>query len=59
MKKEVEIMDPLRRPTKASYLMDYETRTAFVEVANSAGLQMLSAQTGERDPFKASSIGIG
>jgi glycerate kinase len=38
MKKEVEIMDPLRRSTKASYLMDYETRTAFVEVANSAGL---------------------
>ena len=46
-KKDLSIKDPLMRPAKATYLVDGET--AYVEVANSAGLQMLRVE--ERDPF--------
>lgn len=53
-RKELAIEDPLRRVTKCEYLIDREARTAYVEVANSAGLPMLAK--GERDPRMASSI---
>jgi glycerate kinase len=54
-KREVPVTDPLGREAKAQYLVD--KGTAYVEVANSAGLQMLRVQ--ERDPAFASSVVSG
>ena len=53
-RKTIPILDPLQRPVQSSYLLDREASTAYIEVANSAGLQMLKRE--ERDPFKATSI---
>eukprot|EP00347_Sterkiella_histriomuscorum_P015953 403355056 len=54
---KTNILDPLMRQKQTEYLLDQENQTAYIEVANSSGLQMLSLD--ERDPFKASSIGTG
>jgi glycerate 2-kinase len=54
VKREIFINDPLMREIKSHYLIDETTKTAYVEVANSAGLPMLSRD--ERDPAFASSI---
>lgn len=51
-KREVAVSDPLGREAKAQYLVD--KGTAYVEVANSAGLQMLRVE--ERNPAFASSV---
>lgn len=55
-RKEVQVLDPLLREgcAKAEYLIDKESKTAFVEVANSAGLPMLRKE--ERDPWMACSV---
>lgn len=50
------VHDPLMRMVKSEYLMDNERGIAYVEVANSAGLQMLAKD--ERNPKFASSIVI-
>ena len=59
IKKELPVRDPFKREGRitAKYLIDEEDSTAYVEVANSAGLQNLSVE--ERDPEKACSIGTG
>jgi glycerate kinase len=54
LRKETTILDPLLREIKAEYLVDYESSTAYIEVANSSGLQLLAKE--ERNPFIASSI---
>lgn len=53
-KKTLVVDDPLMRKGEATYLLDEENHTAYVEVANSAGLQMLQKE--ERNPFIATSI---
>lgn len=54
-KKSVEVDHPLMKGMRtANYLVDHGNKTAYIEVANSAGLQML--ENSERDPFKATSI---
>jgi glycerate kinase len=53
-RKELNIQDPLMREVKCDYLIDKESRTAYIEVANTAGLPMLRKE--ERNPKMASSI---
>jgi len=50
---KLTIHDPLYRPVESEYLVSEDGHTAYVEVANSSGLQMLALT--ERDPWKASS----
>lgn len=53
-RKQLTICDPLMREVTSEFLLDKATRTAYIEVANSAGLPMLARE--ERDPKYASSI---
>ena len=52
--REHEVLDPLRRPTTGTYLVDRENDTAYIEVANCSGLSKLKKE--ERNPYLASSV---
>lgn len=54
MQYNATVLDPLLRDKQSEYLIDQENNTAYIEVANTSGLQML--QVSDRDPFLASSI---
>jgi glycerate 2-kinase len=54
---EVEVQDPLFRETKASYSFSQDQQTAFIEMAQAAGLQLL--QNEERNPLLTSTFGVG
>ncbi len=49
--------DPLGRPLKAEYLYDSDTKTAYVEMARTAGLELL--EKSERSPLTTSTFGTG
>ncbi len=53
----VPACDPLRRPRKAAYGLSRSGTVAFVEMANTAGLALLSPQ--ERNPMQTTTLGVG
>jgi glycerate 2-kinase len=54
---EVEVHDPLFRKIKATYSLSADGKTAFIEMAQASGLQLLA--TGERNPLKTTTLGVG
>ena len=56
---EITVNNPLFRPQKAFYGMtqDPESPIAFIEMAQAAGLQLLT--THERNPMKTTTFGVG
>jgi glycerate 2-kinase len=54
---EVEVYDPLFRKIKASYSLSDNKKTAFIEMAQAAGLQLLKPP--ERNPLKTTTFGVG
>ena len=53
----VQVHDPLFRPIQAGYGISADGTTAFIEMAQAAGLQLL--QPAERNPLKTSTYGVG
>ena len=54
---EAQVSDPLGRPVQASYLWMEAEQTAFVEMAQAAGLALLPIEA--RDPLHTSTYGVG
>jgi len=54
---EIQVNDPLFRPIASSYGLSRDGKTAFIELAKSAGLQLLG--TNERNPLLTSTFGVG
>jgi glycerate kinase len=54
---DMDACDPLRRPLRATYFLSPDHRVAFVEMARSAGLQLLPQH--ERNPLKTTTFGLG
>lgn len=55
--KTLEVQGPLGRKTSAKYGLSLDGQLAFIEMAQAAGLQLLS--TPERNPLKTSTYGVG
>jgi glycerate 2-kinase len=53
----VNVHDPLFRKIKATYNLSQDGTTAFIEMAQAAGLQYLTMA--ERNPLKTSTYGVG
>ncbi len=53
----IETCDPLFRKHKATYGLSRDNTTAFIEMAQAAGLQLLKKD--ERNPLKTSTYGVG
>ncbi len=51
------VHDPLFRKIKANYGISGDGQTAFIEMAQAAGLQLLKSE--ERNPLKTSTYGVG
>ncbi len=54
---EMPVLDPLRRPILATYGLSMDGKLAFIEMAKTAGLQLLLPS--ERNPALTSSFGVG
>ena len=54
---EVKVHDPLFRKIKAIYNISMDGTTAFIEMAQAAGLQLLTPE--ERNPLKTTTFGVG
>ena len=54
---EIEVHDPLFRKIKATYNISVDGTTAFIEMAQAAGLQLLTHE--ERNPLKTTTFGVG
>jgi glycerate 2-kinase len=54
---EIEVHDPLFRKIKATYNLTENHKTAFIEMAQAAGLQLLKNE--ERNPLKTTTLGVG
>ena len=54
---EIEVHDPLFRKIKATYNLSKDNATAFIEMAQAAGLQLLTHE--ERNPLKTTTFGVG
>jgi glycerate 2-kinase len=54
---EVETCDPLFRKHTATYGLSHDNTTAFIEMAQAAGLQLLTND--ERNPLKTTTFGVG
>ena len=39
-----EVLDPIKRPVRGQYLINRETKTAYVEVANVSGLELITKE---------------
>jgi glycerate 2-kinase len=55
--KKLMVRDPLFRSIESSYGISRDGKTAFMEMANASGLQLLKLE--ERDPMKTSTVGTG
>lgn len=53
----VQVHDPLFRLIRAGYGISADGQTAFIEMAQAAGLQLLKLE--ERNPLKTSTYGVG
>ncbi len=56
-KVEMEVRDPLFRKIKATYNLSTDNTTAFIEMAQAAGLQLLTQE--ERNPLLTTTFGVG
>jgi glycerate 2-kinase len=54
---EVDVLDPLFRKITATYYITTDGQTAFIEMAQAAGLQLLTMD--ERNPLKTTTFGVG
>ena len=54
---DIEVHDPLFRKIKATYNISVDGTTAFIEMAQAAGLQLLTHE--ERNPLKTTTFGVG
>lgn len=54
---ETEVNDPIFRKIKATYSLSQDGTTAFIEMAQAAGLQLLTQN--ERNPLKTTTFGVG
>jgi glycerate kinase len=54
---EMVVNDPLFRKIKATYSLTQDGTTAFIEMAQAAGLQLLMQH--ERNPLKTTTFGVG
>jgi glycerate kinase len=54
---EVETCDPLFRKHKSTYGLSQDNTTAFIEMAKTSGLQLLTNE--ERNPLKTTTFGLG
>ena len=54
---DVRVMDPLCRPVTARYGLSPDRKTAFMEMAQASGLQLLTAS--ERNPRYTTTLGTG
>ena len=54
---EIEVHDPLFRKIKTNYNISADGKTAFIEMAKAAGLQLLTSE--ERNPLKTTTFGVG
>ncbi|MDX1365665.1 MAG: glycerate kinase [Arenibacter latericius] len=54
---EVATIDPLGRPLKSYYLIDKKNNTAYIELANASGLELLAHA--ELNIMEASTLGTG
>jgi glycerate kinase len=55
--KKLMVRDPLFRSIESSYGISRDGKTAFMEMANASGLQLLKSD--ERNPMKTSTVGTG
>jgi glycerate 2-kinase len=55
--KALTVRDPLFRSIESSYGISRDGKSAFMEMANASGLQLLKSE--ERDPMKTSTVGTG
>lgn len=55
--RRAQVRDPLMRPVEAVYYLSPDGRLAFIEMAQAAGLERLSAQ--ERNPLHTTTYGLG
>jgi glycerate kinase len=53
----LKISDPLFREIESEYLLDFESKTAYIESADSCGLMLLNTE--EQNPMKTTSYGVG
>jgi glycerate 2-kinase len=53
----IEVHDPLFRKINATYHITADGKTAFIEMAQAAGLQLLTFD--ERNPLKTTTFGVG
>lgn len=53
----VHTVDPLNRPIKACYLYDSNEKTAYIELAKTAGINLLKSE--EYNPYITSTYGAG
>ncbi len=53
----IRVLDPLLRERESEYVMDCDSESAYVEMAQCAGLTMLAPD--ERDAMRTSSYGLG
>lgn len=53
----IRVLDPLLRERESKYVMDCDGKTAYIEMAQCAGLTMLTPD--ERDAMHTSSYGLG
>lgn len=53
----IRVLDPLLRECESKYVMDCDSETAYVEMAQCAGLTMLTPD--ERNAMRTSSYGLG
>ncbi|MCB0642931.1 MAG: glycerate kinase [Phaeodactylibacter sp.] len=54
---EIEVSDPLFRPIRAGYGLSADGKTAFIDMAQASGLELLAPD--ERDPLLTTSYGTG
>ena len=54
---KIEVKDPIGRTIRASYLLSSDKKTAYVEMAQASGLQLLKGS--ERNPLNTSTFGTG
>lgn len=54
---DIEVNDPVFRKIKTSYNLSADGKTAFIEMAQAAGLQLLTPE--ERNPLKTTTFGVG
>ena len=55
--KTVTVTGPLGKPVEASYIIDHENKTAYIEMAKACGLTLLKED--ERNPYLTTTYGVG